>query len=146
MKRAIIVPTGRGPIPTTSTCLPGDKLCVVPNGDIQICERAIGLKIGSLEHGLDFELIAKLIAEYNNAITSHCEGCPVTRLCGACFATFWSGEKFQFPWEGFCKDFILEARSNLEDLFSVLEANPTFFDNSEAVDKQLSRRVKALTM
>jgi uncharacterized protein len=146
MNRPLIVPTGRGPIPTTSTCIPGDKLCVLPNAEIQVCERATGLKIGSLDHGLDFNLIAKLIAQYNDAITSHCGDCPVTRLCGSCFATFWSGEKFRFPWDGFCKDFVEEARSTLQHLWSVLEANPAFFDSRETVEKLLSRRLNALMM
>jgi len=146
VKRPIFGPLGREEIPATSTCLPGDKLCVMPSGEIEVCERAPGLKIGSIENGLDFKLIKKLIDDYNRSITSHCKNCPATRLCGSCFATFWSGKTFSFPWDGFCKNRVAMAKEMLEDVWSVLEANPGYFNQSNNIDQRSFRRLKALSI
>jgi uncharacterized protein len=143
--RRILGNSGRPGIPSTSTCLPGEKLCVVPTGAIEVCEKAPGLRIGTVETGLDFGLIKETIDSYNHTITSNCATCPITRLCGTCFATFWSGSAFRFPSPKFCHARTSSATSVLEDLYSLLEVNPSYFSDSRTIDERLFPRLKALT-
>ena len=144
--RRVFGPTGREGIPTTETCLPGEKLCVLPSGKIQVCEKTPGLDIGTVEKGLDFDLIKKLIDDYNRSITSHCSNCQATRFCGSCYATFWSGESFRFPNEGFCKGRMESAKNTLMDVWSILEKNPEYFSHRKDINPQTFQRMGVLTM
>lgn len=135
LMRRIISPPGHPAIPATSTCLPGHKICVLPDGRIQPCERVPGLAdIGSVNSGLDYEAIADLIYDYNEKITSGCKGCPIIRLCGTCFSHFWSGNDLRKPTPSFCEDQIAWKKTLLIETYSLLEENPNFYKNTVGID------------
>lgn len=115
--------------PATATCMPGYKLCVLPNGDFQPCERVNGLnEMGSVETGLDYDKISLIISDYNEKITKFCNECPILRLCSLCFADFWSGDEFVKQRPSFCKEHIESNKYIFSRLYSLLEKNPTLYD------------------
>ncbi|MDC7124248.1 MAG: radical SAM protein [Spirochaetales bacterium] len=129
--RRIIQSIGRPGIPFTRTCLPGDKIAVTPKGDLEVCEKAPGMKIGTVAQGLDYHLILKIIDQYNAKITSQCQNCNIKRLCETCFATFWKGDGFEFPGKDFCQEAAEKMKSSFSTLYSLLEENPDFFEMIE---------------
>ena len=129
LMRKILGSPGRPEIPATGTCIPGEKICVLPDGRFQPCERVPGLaNIGDVTEGLDFDKIARLISLYNKNIANNCRGCPVMQLCKTCFSHFWSGKEFKKPLPSFCKDQILWIRTILEETYSLIEARPEYYE------------------
>lgn len=129
LMRRILGPRSREEIPATSTCLPGDKICVLPEGQLQPCEKVPGLSdVGDIHDGLDFAAIARLINTYNKSILANCNQCPIIRLCRSCFSHFWSGTKFCHPTPEFCRDQLAYTKSVLEDTYSLLEEKPDYWD------------------
>ncbi len=127
--RRILNTPGRSEIPATSTCLPGEKLCVLPDGRLQPCEKAPGLDVGTVETGLNFEAISELIHRYNQVIVSNCRGCPMLQLCKTCFASFWSGTEFTKPTSSFCGDNVTWATQVLEETYSLFERRPEYYQD-----------------
>lgn len=131
--RRILLPPARPEFAGTGACLPGSKLCVVPDGGIYPCEKVPGLpNIGSIYTGLDYETIADLVGSYNSSITGECPDCPISRICGTCFANFWSGNQFRKPTDSFCKDQIALRRRLLAEAYSLLEEHPEFYSDMMA--------------
>lgn len=111
-------------IPYTGTCVPGEKLYVTPDGKMHVCEKINpNYSIGDVENGLDYERISEMINCYNESISVHCKNCDVSKLCSNCFTRF-AGEKgFNYSQEK-CALYRKNVKSNLEDLVTLLEANP----------------------
>jgi uncharacterized protein len=127
--RRILSPNYGGFFQGTQTCIPGDKLSVMPDGSLQPCERVPGLGgIGSVDEGLNYEGIAELINRYNQAITNKCTDCPVSRLCTGCFAHFWNGSNFQKPVDNFCDIQVKGFRQLLSEQFTLLEKKPQLYN------------------
>ncbi|MFB3884591.1 MAG: radical SAM protein [Thermodesulfobacteriota bacterium] len=130
LMRKIMGPPGRPEIPATGACLPGEKICVLPDGRFQPCERVPGFaEIGTVEKGLDFEAIADVVNQYNQVITRHCHSCPILMLCKCCFSHFWSGKEITKPSPSFCRDHVAWIREILVETYSLLEEVPEFYDH-----------------
>ena len=113
-----------------STCIPGEKICVLPDGWLQPSEKAAGsTDVGDVRSGLDFETMAGLINTYNESITANCKNCPIIRLCRDCFSRFWSEKEFCQPTPSFCRDQLAHMKTVLEDTYSILEENPNYGDD-----------------
>ncbi|PKM79531.1 MAG: hypothetical protein CVU89_17600 [Firmicutes bacterium HGW-Firmicutes-14] len=142
LMRKILGSPGRPEIPATGSCIPGEKICVLPDGRFQPCERVPGLAdIGDVSRGLDFAEIARLISLYNQKITVNCRGCPVMQLCKTCFSHFWSGNEFVKPIPFFCRDQVLGIKSILEETYSLIEQKPEYY---EEIIKLYHRRYSRL--
>lgn len=128
LMRRLLGPTGSREFPATAPCLPGEKICVLPDGRLQPCERVPGLAdIGTVEAGLDFYAIAALIARYNESITSYCTNCSIQRLCRTCFSHFWSGDGFRKPVPDFCTRQLAATVEVLKETYGLLERRPEFY-------------------
>ncbi len=144
--RGLFAPTGNSEIPATGTCIPGEKLCVQPDGTFQPCERIAGcINIGSAKDGLDFSRIAKIMNEYNRQITSNCAECSALRLCPYCYSHFWSGTRFERPSTTQCKNHLSRIENLMTDLYTALEENSDFHDKLLNNDRKWTRRVRTLT-
>jgi uncharacterized protein len=128
LMRRLLLPPGRPEIAATGACLPGEKICVLPDGRFQPCERVPGfLEIGDIERGLDFEAISEVVNTYNHTITSQCSTCPIQRLCHCCLSHFWSGKEITKPWKSFCSDQVAWSREVLQETYSLLEEVSEFY-------------------
>lgn len=111
-------------IPYTGTCIPGEKLYVMPDGSFHVCEKINpNYSIGNVKNGLDFKKIADMINCYNHNISEHCTKCDISKLCSNCFVKFASTKNFQYRPE-LCKRFRETVRQNLINLVDLLERDP----------------------
>ncbi len=112
-------------LPYTGCCIPGLRMAVSPDGLVNMCERVNGTyPIGDLTNGgLNYEVIARLIREYQREVLCNCSLCPITRLCGMCFSAseVCGGVK---PPSGYCAGAVREAGKNLADYVSLMESSP----------------------
>lgn len=113
-------------IPFTGCCTPGEKLYVSVNGDLHMCEKiSHQFRIGDVEAGLDFERVAKIVNAYRSQLTQ-CHQCPVSRLCGMCFATVTKGKQFKIEKEA-CTRCIEQAKKTLRGYVNLMEKYPEQF-------------------
>jgi uncharacterized protein len=144
--RSMFTPPGSAEIPATGTCIPGDKICVLPDGTFQPCERIAGrLEMGSTAGGLDFPRIAEIIDAFNREITTSCAECPAMRLCPYCFSHFWSGACFERSSANQCEEHVARAKKLMFDLFSAMEDRPGFHDELLRCDRKWTRRARTFT-
>jgi uncharacterized protein len=123
--RPRFVSLGKPGMPYTSSCVPGDKVCVGPDGAFRICEKVPGLPaFGDVETGIDLNAIGQLISRYNRTIQLDCSACPVSRLCSQCFARLWTGKDFARPARTVCSDVVAITRGQFSRFYSVLERQP----------------------
>jgi uncharacterized protein len=128
VNRRLILPSARRGIGATGACFPGDKICVRPDGTFQVCEKIPRLpSIGSATEGIDYQRIVSILEEYHSAIVCRCHACPISRLCGACFAHFWSGTHFCLPTPSYCQDQVNRRLEMLQEDFSLLEEVPELY-------------------
>ena len=116
-------------VPYTSTCVPGMKISVRPDGAFDICERVSEtISIGHVDTGLDYNAIKRIIAMYNSAITENCGTCTLSKYCTLCFAN--CDKKCAFGrTSDWCINFHNTYTQLLHDIYSVLEERPLAFDN-----------------
>ena len=113
----------------TGTCIPGDKIYVDTEGRIHICEKINShFSIGDVYTGLDLNKILRLMKKYDEEILTKCGTCPISRVCGGCYATFATKRLFERP-EVFCESRIKSTTEDLKDLTEILIHNPTYFRN-----------------
>ncbi len=109
-------------LPFTAACVPGTKISVRTNGTYDMCERVNStLPIGDIHKDVDKEAVKDIIIDYNDKVTKSCHECPITSLCGACYANCNSCKTFEKP---DCNGNVSSAALNLSLLYSVLEENP----------------------
>lgn len=114
--------------PFGSTCVPGEKLYIEADGNIIICEKVNNkCKIGHVDTGLDYKIIAKIMNEFNNMLRNHCNQCTVSRLCGICLRDLLSTDKLNYN-ENKCNNVYLNSKNMMQKYVSLLEQNPTLFD------------------
>lgn len=117
-------------MPYTGACFPGYKMCVQPNGQIDICERVDGsFPIGHVDIGLDFHAIAELVRMYTRFVAPRCQACPVTKLCVMCFQTFNAGGTFVLDPPDLCNRYPAYVIERLTFTYSILEQNPRAFES-----------------
>jgi uncharacterized protein len=116
-------------LPYTCTCVPGMKISVRPNGTFDICERVSEtISTGHVDTGLDYNAIKRIIAMYNSAITENCSTCVLSKQCTLCFATCDKDCAFCRT-SDYCIDFYNKFGLMLRDTYTVLEEQPSAFDN-----------------
>lgn len=143
--RSMFTLPGSTEIPATGTCVPGDKICVLPDGTFQPCERIAGrLEMGSTTRGLDFSRIAEMINSFNQEVTMSCAECSAMRLCPYCFSHFWSGASFERSSSSQCENHVSRAKRLMSDLFSTMEERPGFHDELLRGDRKWTRRARTL--
>lgn len=114
--------------PYTGTCIPGEKIYVATNGDFKICEKInSSYKVGNVDSGLDLEAVSNVLNDYNKNICVSCSTCPISRLCKMCFKDFETqGNKDKK--DSICKGEIEKMKGALTEYVSLLETNPTLFE------------------
>lgn len=111
-------------LPYTGACMPGHKVAVQADGQLDLCEKVnFTYPLGSLETGLDGERIRHLILMYQETVLGGCARCNVTRLCGLCYAHVLEDGKMGKPGE-MCHQVQDGWRRNLSDFVSIKESNP----------------------
>lgn len=69
-----------------NACMIGDKMCVEPNGEIYICEKANQeLSIGNIRSGINHERVHEILEEYYKIRKEYCSKCPIVRMCDVCY-------------------------------------------------------------
>lgn len=113
-------------LPFTSTCIPGMKISVRPDGKFDMCEKINQtFPIGDLEAGLDIKAITSIVKNYNEKIGSSCVDCPINRMCGICYSQVCGNGIFEKP---NCQAILDSFKFNLSIIYTVLEKNPHAFD------------------
>ena len=116
-------------LPYTNTCIPGMKLSIRTDGKIDICERINStFPIGDIENGLNLDAISGIIKQYNESVTKECAECDSKNNCPLCFAYTNGNGDFHIR-EGFCENWRKLQREKVAVVYSILEKNPTAFDN-----------------
>ena len=109
-------------LPYTSTCVPGDKIAVDPNGQIHICERINDkFPIGDVKYGLNIEKISKVLDLYQEGVYEECKKCPITRLCPMCYATLGGNGQFKRDPEDICESLRQDIKKKFEELWTLFE-------------------------
>lgn len=125
-------------LPYTSTCVPGERIAVTPDGRFHCCEKINGhYPIGNIQEGLDIQRIARLITKYRRQITDECEECPITRLCPVCFAMVGGKHKFKRTSPDMCKTFQKTVQKRFGELW-------TMFENGITPSDILGKRSKGI--
>ena len=115
--------------PYTAACIPGDKIYVTADGNFHMCERVPhDMPIGSIASGLDYTTIATLISRYNERVCDDCPSCPMTKVCGLCYAVVRSGGDFVCT-EGYCNAAGIRTEKMLTDMVELLEVNPELLED-----------------
>lgn len=123
-------------MPFTGSCVPGSKLTVRTDGTFDICERVNGtMPIGNVEQGLNLDAIAEVIRSYNQQICGGCWACPVSKLCGHCFASCNTDGGFERPEP--CRDTLESIRLTLASVYRVLEKHPNAFSDLSYFNPEL---------
>lgn len=106
-----------------SSCIPGSKISVSTNGQFNICEKMnLQFPIGNYNKGLDYAKVENILSSWSDAFKSHCGNCAFKGICGACFATCSTNDKFTF--DEFCKGRKTAINNQLTLLYSLLEDSP----------------------
>lgn len=111
-----------------NACIIGDKICVSPDENIYICEKANQeVNIGNLKDGLDFDKINTIYNKYFSIRDQHCAECPINRLCDVCYVHFIKNNEIQHN-ESFCakrKEVLIRG---LEVVYSLMEEDKDIFN------------------
>lgn len=132
-------------LPFTGACIPGTKLCVTAEGQLDVCERVNGsFPIGHLDSGgIDFGRVKQVIESYRDSICDRCHACPVTRLCAMCYSTTEQEGAFAKTPED-CAETVAITRGSLADYYSIKEGNPSADFSYETDRTYLERRLMFL--
>ena len=113
-------------------CVPGShRLVLHPDGNFGFCiQGAESYRIGSLENGLNYKKVYKLIRKIENFLSSHCRNCWAFRICPICVGFFMNDSKFS-------KNLFLkscsEIKTHLESVFilylKINNLNPNLIDH-----------------
>ncbi|HET8772618.1 MAG TPA: radical SAM protein [Thermoanaerobaculia bacterium] len=123
-------------MPFTNTCVPGSKLTVRTDGTFDICERVNGtMPIGSVDAGLDLDAVGNIIRTYNEQICGGCWACPVSKLCGHCFASCNADGRFEKNEN--CRETVENIRTTLSNVHRVLEKHPDAFSDLSYFNPEL---------
>lgn len=122
-------------LPFTATCVPASKLAVRTDGTLDICERINGTTpIGHLDRGLDFDRIEQVMKQYNEQVCRGCWACPISKLCGHCFASCNTETGFA---KGDCRNTIEGIRGTLSAIYKILEVEPEAFTDFSFFNPEL---------
>lgn len=112
----------------TGTCIPGERLFVDVNGFFYPCEKlSRSRNIGNTQDGIDFDLIATFMNEYNDQICAHCASCNVRKFCNLCYNNFLENGRFVFDSKQ-CQSQKLQLIESFEAYCTVCEANQTWME------------------
>lgn len=111
-----------------NACIIGDKLCVAPDENIYICEKANQeMEIGNLQEGINNEKLQRLYEKYFKIREDYCSQCSVKRMCDACYVHFIKNDDLQYN-ETFCKKRKEVYVRGLQVVYSLLEEDREIFD------------------
>lgn len=114
-------------VPYSGTCIPGTKLCVLPNGTIHSCEKINNSRsIGNVDDGVNFKAIAEMLTDYYKAMAPVCVKCPVKRMCSLCFTACLDDKgNFTRSQVGNCQKVREAVREKFTYVFNLLEKGIT---------------------
>lgn len=110
-------------MPYSGSCIPGTKICVLPNGTVHCCEKINNTRpIGNVYEGLDIQAINDMLRDYYETMSPICSKCPVKRLCPICFtACLGDDGKFTRSQIGDCKNVHESVRNKFTYVYNLLE-------------------------
>lgn len=110
-------------LPYSGSCVPGTKICVLPNGTIHCCEKINNTRpIGNVDEGINIQAIIDLLKDYYETMAPVCSKCPVKRLCPICFtACLGDDGKFTRSQIGDCRSVRESVRSKFTYVYNLLE-------------------------
>ncbi len=113
----------------TGTCQPGRRLAVSTDGQFHMCERINEhFPIGDVQSGVDWARTAAILQRYYDALPD-CDNCWARPICGTCMANNCRGDQFDFGTR--CDHLRFELAHRLRLLCTILEENPTAFDEGD---------------
>ncbi|MGL5439829.1 MAG: radical SAM protein [Filifactoraceae bacterium] len=111
-----------------SACAIGDKLCVDPDGEIYICEKANQeLSVGNIYNGVDLDKVKNVYDEFYKIRKEYCSNCSVVRLCDVCYIHFIKDNKIQFN-KAFCSNRKESFRRAMSFIYTEIVNTPNIFD------------------
>ncbi len=110
-------------MPYTGSCIPGTKICVLPNGNVQCCEKINNSRpIGNVDEGLDMQAIIDMLKDYYETMAPVCSKCPVKHLCPICFTACLDDDgKFNRSQIGDCRKVRESVRERFTYVYNILE-------------------------
>jgi uncharacterized protein len=116
-------------------------MAVYPDGSLHCCERINDcFPIGNVDTGFDVQLIENIISKYAAQLYPDCHKCPITRLCGICFATAAGDGQFLRDPTDVCIRRIESLCHDFEELWTLLEEGvpeSAFVDNLNTKQMEL---------
>jgi len=122
-------------LPPSGACIPGKKLYVECNGNIQICEKVnCQQPIGNVWKGLDENMITDILHKYKLLVYEKCKICPISNLCQLCYMHFEEKDGFVIEEKRMeiCNKYIDSVTKDLEFYSSILEIDdkPLFLEKT----------------
>ncbi len=118
--------------PYSASCIMGEKIYVDTFGKFYLCEK-MGCKFdfGNVEQGLDFNKIVTVFKKYRDQSCAKCKDCNITKLCTLCLKDL--DQNFSFTSnKNLCEIQRQGQKRILENYVTLMESNPTLFDESTA--------------
>lgn len=110
--------------PLNRSCLPGDKMCIYPNGEIAVCEKMNQKHcIGNIIDGLDFTKIAELENRMIQLFNWKCRKCVFRQMCDVCF--MYLDEDNKIP-KDFCQNTFDNKCKQIKSYLKSIESNMDF--------------------
>jgi uncharacterized protein len=117
------------------SCIPGDKILVLIDGSISICDKCETLKIGHIKTEIDKDVTKKLVNDWQAALGDSCLTCWASGFCRACYAAAWDGQKLNADQlHQYCEDFRCKTEKWLETYLTIFSSDRSFFNFISASD------------
>lgn len=131
---------GRHLTPLLGGCIPGGKIAVDCDGNFHVCEKMNhNFPIGNYMEGIDILKVRKIIQKWKEA-TKKCIHCPISGLCGICYATCCADDKFDI--EEVCLDSKNDLAESLVAVYSLLEENARSFEQVRLFRDKLKEEIE----
>ena len=121
-------------------CVPGSKIAVDCDGNFHICEKMnLNFPIGNYIDGIEILKVREVIEKWKEA-TQKCIQCPISGVCGICYAVCATDDKFDI--ERVCLDRKNGFTYSLVNLYCLLEENPRSYEYLGFFKNELKEKVK----
>lgn len=111
------------------SCVPGDKIYVLPDGKYSICKKVCfdTLCIGDVDMGINYNKVEEIMKIFNEVLLKQCGDCDISSLCPVCYSHLISVKKL-----GIKEKDCTNRRKHFKNIVSIIEKiitkNPNFFE------------------
>lgn len=111
------------------SCVPGDKIYVLPDGKYSICEKVCfdTLCIGDVDTGIDYNRVEDIMKKFNEVLLEQCGDCDISSLCPVCYSHLISDKKLGIK-EKDCSNRKQHFKNIVSIIEKIITKNPDFFE------------------